>query len=112
MVHIAEPSSVTAFAVTHISHYWNLSYWLLPAVAAASTLNRRHLPRRPSPITTHGEDVRLRDVPFIEYLYTIQLSLKEGRSKGTERSQLVASRSGIGCQSQTRWYDRYQRLEV
>lgn len=42
----------------------------------------------PPPITTKGEDVRLRDARrqprllFIEYLYTIQLSFKGWRGEG------------------------------
>lgn len=108
--HIAEPSSVTAFAVTHISHYWNLS-----SVAGSSARLRPWIDERlplaflPSSITTKGEDVRLRDARqprslFIEYLYTIQLSFKGrrgGRKGGRTLEGSRVTQTGIGCQSQT-----------
>lgn len=109
--HIAEPSSVTAFAVTHISHYWNLSsvagfglHQLRPWID-----ERLPPPSLSSPsITTKGEDVRLRDARqrslFIEYLYTIQLSFKGRRGERKGGRTLEGSRvtqTGIGCQSQT-----------
>lgn len=105
--HIAEPSSVTAFAVTHISHYWNLS-----SVAGSSARLRPWIDERlplAFSITTKGEDVRLRDARqprslFIEYLYTIQLSFKGrrgGRKGGRTLEGSRVTQTGIGCQSQT-----------
>lgn len=107
--HIAEPSSVTAFAVTHISHYWNLSsastsfdlestnVFLSPSISPFPLDNDQR--RR---CTLKGRSAA--EVLFIGYLYTIQLSLKGRRGERKGGRTLEGSRvtqTGIGCQSQT-----------